>query len=43
MDGIAPISGRVGYGQCLVCTYTRTPDAAEDEGYAEHVAWLMGK
>ncbi|MFI5690070.1 hypothetical protein [Streptomyces sp. NPDC051636] len=43
VDGLAPIWGRVAYGQCLVCTYTRTPDTAEDEGYAEHVAWIMGE
>ncbi|MET8514379.1 hypothetical protein [Streptomyces sp. NPDC005077] len=43
VEGLAPISGRVGYGQCLVCTYIRTPDVAEDEGFSEHLAWIMGK
>ncbi|WP_406490484.1 hypothetical protein OHB06_51745 [Streptomyces sp. NBC_01604] len=43
VEGLAPIFGRVGYGQCLVCTYTRTPDVAEDEAFAEHLAWVMGK
>ncbi|MFF8264269.1 hypothetical protein [Streptomyces virginiae] len=43
VDGLAPIAGRVGHGQCLVCTYTRTPDAAEEEGFAEHLAWILGK
>lgn len=43
VEGLAPVFGRVGYGQCLVCTYTRTPDAAEDEAFAEHLAWIMGE
>ncbi|MEU9190313.1 hypothetical protein AB0D14_38500 [Streptomyces sp. NPDC048484] len=43
VEGMAPTFGRVGYGQCLVCTYTRTPDAAEDEAFAEHLAWVMNK
>ncbi|MFC5639106.1 hypothetical protein [Streptomyces bullii] len=28
VEGLDPVFGRVGYGQCLVCTYTRTPGAA---------------
>ncbi|MFJ6053674.1 hypothetical protein [Streptomyces sp. NPDC092307] len=43
VDGLAPIAGRVGHGQCLVCTYTRTPDTAEEEGFAEHLAWIKGE
>ncbi|TQK49837.1 hypothetical protein FBY35_0111 [Streptomyces sp. SLBN-118] len=37
------IRGRVGFGQCLICTYIRSPDTADDEGYGEHLAWLDGK
>ncbi|MET9671264.1 hypothetical protein ABZY19_39120 [Streptomyces sp. NPDC006475] len=43
VEGIAPIAGRVGHGQCLVCTYSRSPDMADEEGFAEHIAWIMGK
>lgn len=32
--------GRVGFGQCLVCTYTRSPRVADQEGYGEHIANL---
>ncbi|WP_280883244.1 hypothetical protein [Streptomyces pseudovenezuelae] len=32
--------GRVGFGQCLVCTYTRSPMVADQEGYGEHIADL---
>ncbi|MEU4032434.1 hypothetical protein [Streptomyces anulatus] len=32
--------GRVGHGQCLVCAYARSPDAADDEGFAAHLASL---
>ncbi|MFD5794905.1 hypothetical protein ACFWIO_15425 [Streptomyces diastatochromogenes] len=37
VEGLDPIFGRVGHGQCLVCTYTRTPGAAEDEAFTEHL------
>ncbi|MER6330525.1 hypothetical protein ABT298_14615 [Streptomyces sp. NPDC001034] len=40
VEGLDPIFGRVGYGQCLVCTYTRTPGAAEDQAFTEHL-WSM--
>jgi hypothetical protein len=43
VEGLAPVFGRVGHGRCLVCTYTRSPDVAEDEAFAEHLAWIMGK
>jgi len=32
--------GRVGFGQCLVCTYTRSPQVADQKGYGEHIAEL---
>lgn len=35
--------GRVPFGQCLVCTYIRSPQTADDEGYREHLAWLDGR
>ncbi|MEU2994656.1 hypothetical protein ACPCAJ_30995 [Streptomyces griseoincarnatus] len=37
VEGLDPVFGRVGYGQCLVCTYIRTPGAAEDEAFTEHL------
>ncbi|MFJ8621130.1 hypothetical protein ACIRD4_35795, partial [Streptomyces clavifer] len=40
---LAVIGGAVGYGQCLVCAYTRSPDAAEEEAAAEHYAQIMGE
>ncbi|MFG2767850.1 hypothetical protein [Streptomyces rubiginosohelvolus] len=40
IDGLAPIWGRVGYGQCVVCSYIRSPDIADEEGFAAHLAWL---
>jgi hypothetical protein len=43
VEGLDPVFGRIGYGQCLVCTYTRTADAAEAEGFAEHLAWIMNR
>ncbi|MEU6402332.1 hypothetical protein [Streptomyces sp. NPDC046985] len=41
VEGLAPVFGRVGYGQCLVCTYIRTPDVAEDEAFTEHLRSIM--
>jgi hypothetical protein len=41
VEGLDPVFGRVGYGQCLVCTYTRTPGAAEDEAFTEHLRSIM--
>ncbi|MGW1163396.1 hypothetical protein ACWD48_35465 [Streptomyces sp. NPDC002519] len=41
VEGLDPIFGRVGYGQCLVCTYARTPGAAEDEAFTEHLRSTM--
>ncbi|MEU1447963.1 hypothetical protein ACFWBS_44860 [Streptomyces mirabilis] len=35
--------GRVGIGQCLVCTYVRSLRTADDEGFSEHLAWLGDK
>ncbi|MFI1488041.1 hypothetical protein [Streptomyces sp. NPDC020747] len=35
--------GRVGFGQCVVCSYRRSPRVADQEGFDEHHAWLMGK
>ncbi|WP_159050022.1 hypothetical protein [Streptomyces sp. MMG1533] len=35
--------GRGGFGQCVVCSYRRSPRGADQEGYGEHLAWLMGK
>ncbi|MFJ6810947.1 hypothetical protein ACIQRK_33970 [Streptomyces anulatus] len=40
IDGLAPIWGRVGYGQCVVCSYIRSPDIADEEGFAAHIARL---
>ncbi|MEV7881884.1 hypothetical protein [Streptomyces microflavus] len=40
IDGLAPIWGRVGYGQCVVCSYIRSPDIADEEGFAAHIAIL---
>jgi hypothetical protein len=42
VDGL-DIYGRAGYGQCLPCTYMRSPRIADEEGFGEHVAWLMDK
>lgn len=41
VEGFDPVLGQVGYGQCLVCTYTRTPGAAEDEAFTEHLRSIM--
>lgn len=41
VEGLDPVFGQVGYGQCLVCTYTRTPGAAEDEAFTEHLRSIM--
>ena len=41
VEGLDPVFGRVGYGQCLVCTYTRTPGAAEDEAFTERLRSIM--
>ncbi|ALO91253.1 hypothetical protein SHL15_0036 [Streptomyces hygroscopicus subsp. limoneus] len=41
MEGLDPVFGRVGYGQCLVCTYTRTPGAAEGAAFTEHLRSIM--
>lgn len=37
VEGLDPVFGQIGYGQCLVCTYTRTPGAAEEEAFTEHL------
>ncbi|MFD5292429.1 hypothetical protein ACFWJV_30085 [Streptomyces rochei] len=37
VEGLDPVFGRVGYGQCLMCTYIRTPGAAEDGAFTEHL------
>ncbi|MFF7975809.1 hypothetical protein [Streptomyces sp. NPDC007905] len=34
--------GRVGFGQCVVCSYRRSPQVADQEGFGEHLTWLMG-
>lgn len=34
--------GRVSFGQCVVCSYRRSPRVAAQEGFGEHLAWLMG-
>ncbi|MEU6845489.1 hypothetical protein ABZ930_26775 [Streptomyces sp. NPDC046716] len=34
--------GRVGIGQCVVCSYVRGSVVADQEGFGEHVAWLRG-
>jgi hypothetical protein len=34
--------GRVGFGQCVVCSYRRSPRVADQEGFGEHLAWLVG-
>ncbi|BCM65706.1 hypothetical protein EASAB2608_01040 [Streptomyces sp. EAS-AB2608] len=34
--------GRVGFGQCVVCSYRRSPRVADQEGFGEHLTWLMG-
>ncbi|MEU0169027.1 hypothetical protein ACL07V_36705 [Streptomyces sp. MB22_4] len=41
VEGLDPIFGQVAYGQCLVCTYARTPGAAEDEAFTEHLRSIM--
>ncbi|MFD9394748.1 hypothetical protein ACFWBB_29630 [Streptomyces sp. NPDC060000] len=34
--------GRVGFGQCVVCSYRRSPRVADQEGFGDHLTWLMG-
>ncbi|OIJ62788.1 hypothetical protein WN71_037615 [Streptomyces mangrovisoli] len=41
VEGLDPVFGQVVYGQCLVCTYTRTPGAAEDEAFTKHLRSIM--
>ncbi|WP_331730708.1 hypothetical protein [Streptomyces sp. NBC_01174] len=43
VEGLVVIGDPVGYGQCLVCTYTRTSDAAENEAFADHCASIMSE
>ncbi|MET9761782.1 hypothetical protein ABZ016_22425 [Streptomyces sp. NPDC006372] len=35
--------GRVGFGQCVVCSYRRRARVADQEGFGEHLASLMRK
>lgn len=41
VEGLDPMFGQVAYGQCLVCTYARTPGVAEDEAFTEHLRSIM--
>ncbi|MFE2119007.1 hypothetical protein ACFXAY_37190 [Streptomyces microflavus] len=33
--------GRVAFGQCVVCSYRRSPRVADEKGFGEHIKWLM--
>jgi hypothetical protein len=37
------IWGDVGFGQCAVCSYIRSPQTADDEGFREHVALISDR